>query len=442
MEISVIGCGYLGAVHAACMAFLGHDVLGIDVDQRKVDNLSAGKAPFYEPGFPEKLTAGLNSNKLVFTTEPSASALGKVKVHFIAVGTPQGTNGAANLTYLWEAVELILNNQPHPEAVIVGKSTVPVGTAAQINARLQSYNAENGTQLSLIWNPEFLREGFAVQDTLHPDRIVYGTETGQENYATAHLDEVYAAPLSEGIPRIIADYATAELVKTAANSFLAMKISFINAMAELCEATGGNVTTLAQAIGKDERIGHRFLGAGLGFGGGCLPKDIRAFTARAKELGVPEAVSFLTDIDAINQRRRDRAVKLSQEMLGGEVAGKKITILGAAFKPNSDDIRDSPALEVAVRLHEQGALVTVTDPQALPLVTVAYPQLTQADSWETAVRDAELVILGTEWEEFKQLNPAQVSELVRSRKVVDGRNALPPQEWKDAGWEYHGMGRS
>ncbi|MDO5061469.1 MAG: UDP-glucose/GDP-mannose dehydrogenase family protein [Actinomycetaceae bacterium] len=442
MEISVIGCGYLGAVHAACMAFLGHDVLGIDVDQRKVANLNVGKATFYEPGFPEKLSAGLNSGKFVFTTAPSAAALGKIKVHFIAVGTPQGTSGAANLTYLWEAVDLILNNYPHPQAVIVGKSTVPVGTAAQINARLQSYNAENSTQLSLIWNPEFLREGYAVADTLHPDRIVYGTETGCENWATRQLDEVYAPALQAGTPRIIADYATAELVKTAANSFLAMKISFINAMAELCEATGGNVTTLAQAIGKDERIGHRFLGAGLGFGGGCLPKDIRAFTARATELGVPEAISFLTDIDAINQRRRDRAVDLARQMLGGSVTGKKIALLGAAFKPNSDDIRDSPALEVAVRLHEQGALVTVTDPQALPLVAGAYPQLNQADSWEAAVRDAELVILGTEWDEFKQLDPAQVGELVRSRKVVDGRNVLPPQEWKSAGWEYHGMGRS
>ncbi|MCS4484935.1 UDP-glucose/GDP-mannose dehydrogenase family protein [Gleimia sp. 6138-11-ORH1] len=442
MKISVIGCGYLGAVHAACMAYLGHDVLGIDVDQQKVDNLNAGKAPFYEPGFPEKLSAGLDSGKLIFTTTPQAEALKDIEVHFIAVGTPQGENGAANLTYLWEAVELILDNQPNPKAVIVGKSTVPVGTAQQISARLETYNAENGTELSLIWNPEFLREGFAVEDTLHPDRIVYGTETGEENWAQQQLDKVYEIPLGEGIERILADYATAELVKTAANSFLAMKISFINAMAELCEATGGNVTTLAQAIGKDKRIGHRFLGAGLGFGGGCLPKDIRAFGARAKELGVPEAVSFLTDIDAINKRRRDRAINLSVQMLDGDVKNKKIAILGAAFKPNSDDIRDSPALEVAVRLQDMGAEVVITDPQALPLVAAAYPQLSLVENWEAAVQDAELVVLGTEWDVFKQLDPVAVAGIVSTRKVIDGRNVLSPQDWKNAGWEYHGMGRS
>lgn len=447
MRISVIGCGYLGAVHAACMAQLGHEVIGLDVDLAKVERLSRGEAPFYEPGFEEVLVSAHESGRLRFTADAADARLDEVDVHFIAVGTPQSSEGeAADLRFVWSAVDTILEHVPANAThrpIVVGKSTVPVGTAQLIGDRL----AQAG--IPLLWNPEFLREGFAVQDTLHPDRIVYGLEkdaathsyTANGEYAKEQLDKVYAELLKEGIERLIADYPTAELVKVAANSFLATKISFINAMAELCEATGGDVTILADAIGRDPRIGRRFLGAGIGFGGGCLPKDIRAFMARAEELGVEDAVSFLRDINAINLRRRQRVIDFAVARLGNNLAQAKIAVLGAAFKPNSDDIRDSPALDVARRLHELGARVVITDPKALPLVHKVAPELTTEERIETALSGASLVILATEWADFTALDPRRCAELVRETIIMDARNALDPAQWREAGWEYHGLGR-
>lgn len=448
MKISVIGCGYLGAVHAAAMAHLGHQTIGIDVDPHKIDTLSAGKAPFFEPGFPQLLRSSLDAGKLSFQLAPASDTLTDVDVHFIAVGTPQSESGkAANLTYVESALDMILEAIPaekkaaatpeRPATVIVGKSTVPVGTASRLAERAEQAGAV------LLWNPEFLREGFAVQDTLHPDRLVYGlpAEPRAAQAGAKALDAVYAPLLAEGIPQIKTNYPTAELVKVAANSFLATKISFINAMAELCEATGGDVTELAHAIGYDERIGNKFLRAGVGFGGGCLPKDIRAFMARAEELGVEDAVSFLRDIDAINQRRRDRVVTESIKAFGGEIEGARITVLGAAFKPNSDDIRDSPALEVALRLADAGATVTISDPEALPGVAARYPQLTCVQDPEQALAGAQLVLLLTEWQTFVELAPARVASLVERPHIIDGRNALDKDAWQSAGWDYAGLGR-
>ena len=445
MKISVIGCGYLGAVHAAAMAHLGHEVIGVDVDASRIEALAAGQAPFFEPGFPEILRAALDSGKLRFALAPASEELADVDVHFIAVGTPQSEDGkAANLTYVNSAVDMVLAALPssdtaaeagHP--VIVGKSTVPVGTASALAPRIEAAGA------TLLWNPEFLREGFAVADTLHPDRLVYGLPQDAERAETgaAALERVYAPLLAEGIPLIKTSYPTAELVKVAANSFLATKISFINAMAELCEATGGDVTELATAIGYDERIGNKFLKAGIGFGGGCLPKDIRAFQTRAEELGVESAVSFLRDVDAINQRRRDRVVAQAIKIFDREIENAKITVLGAAFKPNSDDIRDSPALEVALRLADAGAQVTITDPEALPGVATRYPQLiTEADVL-TALTGSDLVLLLTEWAEFVNIDPVRATELVGTARIIDGRNALDPRIWEDAGWSYAGLGR-
>lgn len=436
MRISVFGCGYLGAVHAACMARLGHEVVGIDVVAEQVAALGRGAAPFFEPGLPELLEEGLASGHLSFTTDASEAA--PATVHFICVGTPQkaGEN-AADLRFVRAAIEDLLPVLK-PGDVVVGKSTVPVGTAEELAERIRA--VQPGAEL--VWNPEFLREGHAVQDTLTPDRFVYGfadSPAGRE--AAKTLDQVYAVALAAGTPKIEADLATAQLVKVAANSFLATKISFINAMAELCDATGADVTLLADAIGHDARIGRRFLNAGVGFGGGCLPKDIRAFMARAGELGVDQALSFLREVDAINMRRRVRMVDMAREACGGSVVGRRVAVLGAAFKPDSDDIRDSPALSVAAQLQLQGARVTVTDPQALDNARKKWPDLVYADTVEEAVIGSEVILLLTEWPQYVALDPATLDELVALRRIIDGRNCLDPAVWRAAGWTYRAVGR-
>ncbi|GAA1628700.1 UDP-glucose dehydrogenase family protein [Georgenia ruanii] len=439
MRISVIGCGYLGAVHAASMAKLGHDVVGVDTDAAKVEALAQGEAPFYEPGLPELLREAVATGRLIFTTDIGAAA--DAQVHFLCVGTPQKRGEyAADLRYVNSAVDSLL---PHlaPGSLVAGKSTVPVGTARGIAERVAAVQPE----AMVAWNPEFLREGYAVKDTLHPDRIVYGVPGGpgsdRGRIAEVMLDEVYAAPLAEHTPKVVTDYTTAELVKTAANSFLATKISFINAMAELCEATGADVTQLADAIGHDARIGRKFLNAGLGFGGGCLPKDIRAFMARAGELGVDQALSFLREVDSINMRRRVRMVDLAREVCGGSIVGRRVGVLGAAFKPDSDDVRDSPALNVAAQMQLQGAHVTVTDPQAVPNAERAWPDLTFAATAEAAAAGADVVLLLTEWREYRDLDPVAFGEVVAGKRLIDGRNVLDPARWRAAGWTYRALGR-
>ena len=435
-KLTVIGCGYLGAVHAACMAQLGHEVTGIDVDVPKVELLASGHTPFFEPGFEEVLQSALASGRLSFTAD-MAQARGAT-VHFVCVGTPQKRNEyAADLAYVDAAVSALA---PHltPGDLVVGKSTVPVGTAR----RLAEDIAEVTPGSLLAWNPEFLREGFAVQDTLHPDRLVYGLPAGADgDQARKMLDEVYAAPLADGVPLVVTDYATAELVKASANSFLATKISFINAMAEVCEASGADVVQLADAIGYDGRIGRRFLNAGLGFGGGCLPKDIRAFMARAGELGADQALAFLREIDSINMRRRVRLVDLAREVCGGSIVGRRIAVLGLAFKPNSDDIRDSPALNVAAQMQLQGASVVVTDPQAVENAMRKWPDLRYAPTAEEAATGADLVLLLTEWDQYRSLDPAAFGAVVAHRRMLDGRNALDPAAWRAAGWTYRALGR-
>lgn len=433
MKLSVIGCGYLGAVHAAAMTSLGHEVVGIDVDEAKIAKLAAGETPFFEPGLPEILSAGLASGRLSFSTDMADVA--DADVHFIAVGTPQRRDGAgADLRFVDASVQSLL---PHlkPGALVVGKSTVPVGTAARLAELV------NPTGARLAWNPEFLREGFAVKDTVEPDRLVYGVAGETHDEDTAILDEVYSSAIAAGTPRIVTDYATAELVKVAANSFLATKISFINAMAEIAEVTGADVTQLADAIGHDARIGRRFLNAGVGFGGGCLPKDIRAFAARAEELGRGESVAFLKQVDEINLRRRQRVVDLVVDSFDGRVFGRRVTVLGLAFKPDSDDIRDSPALDVAVRLKGLGAEVISHDPEAVDNARRLHPQLTYADSVDEALAGAEAVVVVTEWKQYRELDPVATAAKVARPVVFDGRNVLDPAAWRAAGWTYTGMGR-
>ncbi|MCM3779121.1 UDP-glucose dehydrogenase family protein [Microbacterium hydrocarbonoxydans] len=435
MRMSVIGCGYLGAVHAAAMASIGHDVIGIDVDAGRIDALRRGSAPFFEPRLDELLQEGTASGRLRFSTD--ISDVEGAAVHFVAVGTPQVPDGhAADLRFVDAAVASLV---PHlrPGDVVAGKSTVPVGTAARLSGPIDARGA------TLVWNPEFLREGWAVHDTVTPDRLVVGIPAGEAGASAAELlREVYAPAIEAGSPLLITDLATAELVKGAANAFLATKISFINAMAEIAEAAGADVALLADALGHDSRIGRRYLGSGIGFGGGCLPKDIRAFAARAEELGRGEAVGFLREVDGINMRRRDRAVRMVIDALGGLVFGRRIAVLGAAFKPFSDDIRDSPALDVAVRLRGLGADIVVTDPAALENAAAAHPQLGYAADRDDALRDADAVVVVTEWDLYRrELTPEHAGSLVAGRVIVDGRNCLDAAAWRAAGWAYHGMGR-
>ncbi|MEU2851300.1 UDP-glucose dehydrogenase family protein [Streptomyces syringium] len=440
-KITVIGTGYLGATHAAAMAELGFEVLGLDVVPEKIEMLGRGKVPMYEPGLEELLrrhVAGIegSTGRLRFTMSwEEAGEFGDV--HFVCVNTPQKHGEyACDMSYVESAFDALAPHLHRP-ALVVGKSTVPVGSAARLAARLTEM-APAGSDVELAWNPEFLREGFAVQDTLHPDRIVVGVagERGEKL-----LREVYATPIGEGSPFVVADYPTAELVKTAANSFLATKISFINAMAEVCEAADGDVAKLAEAIGHDERIGKKFLRAGIGFGGGCLPKDIRAFMARAGELGADQALTFLREVDSINMRRRGHMVELARETVGGSFLGQRVAVLGATFKPDSDDVRDSPALNVAGQIHLQGGQVTVYDPKGMDNARRLFPTLGYAPTALEACQGAHVVLHLTEWGEFRELDPAALAAVVAERRILDGRNALDADAWRSAGWTYRAMGR-
>jgi UDPglucose 6-dehydrogenase len=433
LKLSVVGTGYLGATHAACMSSLGFTVVGVDTDAQKIAQLSRGELPFYEPGLDTLLASEIKTDRLTFTTDFSAVA--DADVHFICVGTPQSKDGlAADLTYVKASVAAIA---PYLKSgsLVVGKSTVPVGTAQMLRDQL----AKSAPDADLAWNPEFLREGFAVEDTLTPNRLVVGVANDR---AEAILKEVYAPVIALGTPWIRADLPTAELVKVAANSFLATKISFINAMAEVCEAAGGDVTVLAKAIGYDPRIGNRFLQAGIGFGGGCLPKDIRAFMARAEELGAKQALEFLREIDQINLRARQRVIDVVRADLSEDLTKYKIAVLGATFKPDSDDVRDSPALDIAAQLHAAGAKVVVHDPKGIEPARKRFPTLAFEEDVRVAVKDADAILHLTEWKEYRELDPGAIGQLVKSKFLIDGRNMLDREKWRSAGWRVHALGRT
>jgi UDPglucose 6-dehydrogenase len=433
MRMSVIGTGYLGAVHAVCMAHLGHDVVAYDTDASKIDMLSAGSSPFYEPGFDELLGTVLATGRLRFTKSPEEAVSG-ASVHFVCVGTPQlPGSDAADVQYVDGAFRMVAE-KADCDGLIVGKSTVPVGTAQRLAAELEA----SPLRLELAWNPEFLREGKAIEDTLRPDRLVFGVTS---EVAEKTLQEVYGPIIDAGTPHLTSDLATSELVKVAANAFLATKISFINAMAEVCDVVDADVVTLSRALGYDDRIGARFLNAGLGFGGGCLPKDIRAFSARAGELGASHTLRFLHEVDKINIRQREKAVEVARAAVGGEFLGKSIAVLGAAFKPNSDDVRDSPALNVAAAMHLKGADVRVHDPKAIENARARFPTLGYFDSAEAACRNADLIVLATEWDEYCNIDPVAFRSVVREPRLLDTRNAIDRQYWSDAGWQMFGLGR-
>ena len=443
MKVSVIGLGYLGATHAVAMAELGHEVVGIEADPNRLSALQRGEIPFYEPGLDEALARVIRQGNITFIPDHSELSA-DADIHFLCVGTPQLKGSyAADTSYLFSAVES-LGKWLRPDSVVAGKSTIPVGTAAALRDKLSEIA---GFPAHLAWNPEFLREGTALEDSLRPDRIVIGVESG-DALAEEKLREVYR-PILEGksgsaagkTPFLVMDVPTAELVKVAANSFLATKISFINAMAEIAETAGADAVRLAEAIGWDERIGNKFLRNGIGFGGGCLPKDIRAFMARAEELGVGQAVEFLADVDSVNLRRRQRVVDLAKAELG-ELKGKRIAMLGAAFKPDSDDLRDSPALDIAVMLQQAGAEVVVHDPMSIPGVQIKHPELKTAEKLTDAVAGADLLVLGTEWREYRDSDPAELGQLAKDRVIIDGRNALDVHRWQAAGWRLIALGRN
>jgi UDPglucose 6-dehydrogenase len=435
-RIAVIGTGYLGVTHAACLAHLGYEVLGVDTDAAKVARLTRGEPTFYESDLAALLASYTASGRLRFTTS-FEDAAEFADLHFLCVGTPQRDDGlAADTSQLTGAVDALVPHLTRP-TILVGKSTVPPGTARRLAERAARL-ARPGVEVEVAWNPEFLREGHAVEDTLHPDRIVLGVDTAEPEKV---IREVYAPLLDVGVPLVVTDVTTAELTKLSANAFLAMKVSFVNAVAQMCDAVGGDVVTLAEALGHDSRIGRGFLAAGLGYGGGCLPKDLRSMMASADELGATEAHALLREVDRINAHCRTRLVDIVVEQCGGSVDGRTVGVLGAAFKPGTDDVRDSPALEVAGQLRARGARVRVYDPQANANASALFPALEYVDSVVDAVRDADLVLHLTEWPEFRDLDPASLLALPRDAQVVDGRNALDPHRWRAAGWVYRGVGR-
>jgi UDPglucose 6-dehydrogenase len=435
LRLTVIGAGYLGLTHAVCMAELGHEVLAIDVDQAKVAKAASGEPPFFEPGLEPLLRKNLEAGRLrLATSYAEAGAFGDI--HFLCVGTPQSADGSADLQYVHAAVDALAPHLRRP-CLVVGKSTVPVGTARQLSARL-TRQAPAGVQVELAWNPEFLREGTAVQDGMSPDRLVFGVTS---SWSAERLRDTYAQQLYNGTPCLVMDLETAELVKVAANSFLATKISFINAMAEVCEAAGADVIRLAAALAADERIGGQFLSPGLGFGGGCLPKDIRAFRATARSMNVASVDSFLNEVDAINLSRRARVTDLAREVVGGSLAGQHAAVLGIAFKPGSDDVRDSPSLAVCDQLTIQGAVVRVHDPVATANAALVRPDLRYAETVTECVAGADVVLHLTEWADYRAIDPVALGRVVSRRNIVDARCALDAEYWRSAGWSVRILGR-
>jgi UDPglucose 6-dehydrogenase len=435
LRLTVIGIGYLGLTHAVCMADLGHEVLALDVDAGKVACASRGETPFFEPSLEPLLRKHLESGRLRFTTS-FAEVAEFGEAHFLCVGTPQAAGGAADLRYLHAAGDALA---PHlrRSCLVIGKSTVPAGTARSLAARIRG-QAPARHRVDVAWNPEFLREGHAVEDSLAPDRLVFGV-TAQRS--VRRLRRIYAKILAAGVPALVMELETAELVKVSANAFLATKVSFINAMAEVCEKVGADVVHLAGALAEDDRIGRRFLTPGLGFGGGCLPKDIRAFRATAADLGIASVSNLLGEVDAINLRRRVRVAALARAAAGGSLAGRRLAVLGLAFKPGSDDVRDSPSLDVCGQLAREGALVSAHDPVAMRNAARLQPGLHYAGSVSEAAAGADVVLHLTEWADYRVIDPAMLATVVAQRNMIDARCALDEAAWRSAGWSFRIPGR-
>ncbi|WP_331741282.1 UDP-glucose/GDP-mannose dehydrogenase family protein (plasmid) [Streptomyces sp. NBC_00963] len=437
MRVSVIGCGHLGIPHAAAMAELGHEVIGVDVDQARVDRLSAGECPIYEIGLPELLAHHTQSGRLRFTTDIREAA-DFAELHFIGVGTPIDADGRSyDTAQVFGAIRTLA---PHLDraCTIVGKSTVSVGTTSQVTALVQRL-APAGEQVDVCWNPEFLREGHAVEDTLRPDRLIAGLTTAEAEKA---IRAVYAPILDAGVPIFVTDPQTAELAKGAANTFLGLKISYINAVADMCEAAGGDVSQIVDILGIDPRIGSAGMRPGIGYGGGCLPKDIRAFTASAGQLGASQAATLLRAAEEINENRTYVALGLITRALGERpIRGTRVTVWGAAFKPGTNDVRESPALSLAQALQQAGATVTIHDPQAVATAMVRSPEFDYTDDLPTSLDGADVIVLATEWPEYRQADPQALGNRPATPLLVDCRTTLDPEPWRAAGWTVHQLGR-
>jgi UDPglucose 6-dehydrogenase len=429
MRMSVIGCGHLGATHAACMASLGHEVIGVDIDADKVSLLNSGKGWFHEPDLDPMLANCIEQGRLRFTTD-FAEAAEFAAVHFIGVATPGHPDGSYDMSQLRAAVSSLV---PHlrGNCLIIGKSTVSPGTAAALQSMVDGLLTPGQARVEVGWNPEFLREGCAVADTLRPDRIVAGTSSAS---AADIIREIYRPQTDAGIPLLVTDLPTSELAKGAANAFLATKISFINAMADICAATGADVSALAHSLGLDPRIGHAFLRAGIGYGGACLPKDVRGLGSFAQGIGAQNAALLLGAVDAVNQTRIGQAVSLVTETVG-EVAGSRVAVWGASFKAGTDDVRDSAGLLIAEQLRALGATVTVYDPMSSGNAMVAYPELGYADSAVTAAASADVLVVTAAWAEFAQVDAAEVARVVACKAVVDVCQGIDIASWRGAGWQ-------
>jgi UDPglucose 6-dehydrogenase len=440
MRLAVVGCGYLGVTLAAAMAKLGNEVIGVDVDAAKVISLNRGIAGFFEPDVDELLARHVATGAQAFTTS-YREALDFSDVVFLTVGTPPVPGGSHyDLTHLRAAVRQIAAEVRRP-TVVIGKSTVQVGTAHDLSRLIRHEYPGSARMIRVAWMPEFVRESSAVTDTLAPSRIVIGIEPGDKDIA--HLvRKLHGDAVSAGTRFIVTNLATAELAKCAANAFLATKLSFINAMAELCEVAGGDVEQLAEVLASDPRIGPGGMRPGLGFGGGCLPKDIRAFARSAHDLGIPESLRFLQEVDAINLRRRDRVVDLAIELCQPDVRGTRVAVWGAAFKPGTDDIRDSPALAVADRMSQLGASVVVCDPRASGNGRSAHPQLEFDHCPTRAASGSHLLLHLTEWPDFKSVDPRMLASVVAQRNIIDARGSLDAASWELAGWTYRRLGNA
>ena len=447
MRIAVVGCGYVGLVTAACLAELGHEVVGVDDDTHKITLLSKGQIPIFESHLAELVAGNVKRGRLKFTRD-IVPASQQAEVIFICVGTPPLENGEADLSAIDKVARAVANNC-QTYKLVVEKSTVPVRTGHELERILRVYGARSGFTYDVASNPEFLREGTAVEDFLHPDRIVIGA---QSEKARAMLEELYRPILEQTFkcpvhrncverpkPRFLAtDIASAELIKHASNSFLALKISYVNVLADLCETFGADVTMVAEGMGADRRIGHAFLRPGIGFGGFCFPKDLQAFIRIAERGG--HDFALLREAEKINLGRIDHFVEKLRSALW-VIADKQIAVLGLSFKPNTDDIRFSPALAVVSRLLEHKAKVRVYDPKAMEKTKQAFPQLTYCRDAYEAASGSEALLLTTEWEDFRTLDWARIRESMGRALVLDGRNFLDAKELAALGFEYHSIGR-